>query len=691
MRLTAILISLVSLVVPQDSKRDTVRLESRLVQLNAVVTNRLGEFVAGLRKDEFEILEDGAPQEIAFFAEWSGRTNVSESSRSTSRAGGAKSSEAFPAGFASPTSTFILVIDDLHLDSTDIQRIKDPVIQLLSRTFHPGDRVAIVTTSGRNWPLAQLSGDFEGLASAIDRIGMLQSLQRPSFDRALTPFRAFLIDTEGEDSEVAQLTRKELADDGNATAASMLWLLTQQVIQQSVAAAEALLKQLLQTIDSLRGVPGQKTLVLVSPGFVGRGSGFSSAESMEKMADAATRAGVVVHTINARGLVSFVPGGDASERGTASGGAMVMLKSALISRELQTTQYPLNDIAELTGGIALKNNNDLAGLMTHAIDDSSRGYSLAFYPSEEKVSRRFRKLRLVVRGRPDLVVRTRTGYFPESEHSVAGISDSSIPARALLDQLAPPADFELVSQAALIPGADGRIAVRVSASLPGFALPFKNKSERHAISLRFIGALYSLDGKVVEGFDKTLNSDLRDDSFQRLTRTGITYRHTYAVSKAGLYVSRVAVIDLESHRAGHASKWIDVPPSRSGKIVISGLLIVQPGGGNSWNHRDGFSTISDYWFHATAPLQVVAFISSRSKSDQSTLKISAHLRPLSGSSESLVVANFGLLDSQALAVQSYAAMIPPGLPPGAYSLQILAESGNEKSASRAVEFVLQFP
>lgn len=691
MRLTAILISLVSIVVPQGSQRDAVRLESRLVQLNAVVTNRLGEFVPGLRKDEFELLEDGAPQEIAFFAEWSGRTNVSEPSRSTSRAGGAKSSEAFPAGFASPTSTFIIMIDDLHLDSTDIQRMRDPVIKLLSRTFRPGDRVAIVTTSGRNWPLAQLSGDFEGLASAIDRIGMLQSLQRPSFDKALTPFRAFLIDAEGEDSEVARLTRKELADEGNATAASMLWHLTQQVIQRSAVAADALLSQLLQTIDSLRSVPGQKTLVLVSPGFVERGSGFSSAHSIERMADAATRAGVVVHTVNARGLVSFVPGGDASERGTASGGAMVMLKSELISRELQTTQYPLNDIAELTGGIALKNNNDLAGLMTRAIDDSSRGYSLAFYPAEKQDSRKFRKLRLVVKGRPDLVVRTRTGYFPESERNISDVSDSPIPARALLDQLAPPADFELVSQTALLPGGDGRVAVRVSANLPGSALPFKSKPERRAISLQFVGALYSLDGKVVEGFDKTLKSELREESFERLIRAGITYRHTFEVARAGLYVSRIAVIDLESRRTGHASKWIDVPPSRSGKIVISGPLIVQPGGGNSWNRKDGFSTISDYWFQTAAPLQIVTFISNRSKSNGSALKISALLRPLSAPSESLVITNFGLLGNPALTAQGYTAVLPREVPPGAYSLQVFAESGKEKSVSRAVEFVLQIP
>lgn len=691
MRLTFILISLVSVVFPQESQRDTVRLESRLVQLNAVVTNRLGQFVRGLRKDEFELLQDGAPQEIAFFAEWSGRTNVPESSHSSSHASGTKPSTAFPPGFASPPSTFVIVIDDLHLDSTDLQRMKDPVIKILSKAFLPGDRVAIVTTSGRHWPLGQLSGDFEGLALAIDRVGTLQSLQRASFDRALTPFRAFLIDAEGEESEVANLTRKELADEGNATAAGMLWLLTQQVIQRSAAAADALLSQLLQTIDSLRSVPGQKTLILVSPGFVERGSGFSSAHSIERMADAATRAGVVVHTVNARGLVSFVPGGDASERGTASGGAMVMLKSELISRELQTTQYPLNDIAELTGGIALKNNNDLAGLMTRAIDDSSRGYSLAFYLSEEKNSRKFRKLRLVVKGRPDLVVRTRTGYFPVSEQSVAKVSDSPIPARSLLDQLAPPADFELESQSTLLPGGDGRVAVRVSAELPGSALPFNNRSDKHAISLRFVGALYNLEGKVMDGFDKTLNSDLGDDSFQRLTRTGITYRHTYKVPRADLYVSRVAVIDLESHRAGHASKWIDVPPSSSGKIVISGPLIVQPGGGKSWDRKDGFSTISGYWFHAAAPLQIVIFISNGSKSDQSALKISALLRPLSGRSESRVITNFGLLGSSALAAQGYAAMLPGDVPPGAYTLQILAESGSEKSASRPVEFVLQFP
>lgn len=687
----ALITSALPVSAQQPPPQGTVKLEANLVQVDAVVTNKRGEFVSGLTKGDFELSEAGRPVEITFFSEWSRSRSVPTAAAHASGIPAGGSFSASEQTLTQPYGIFVIVLDDIHLASDDLQRVRDPLVKLLSREFRSGDRVALLTTSGRKWPFAQLSQDPTALSTVLKDAGLLQSVNRPSFDKPLSAFRAFLIDQEGEDSEVAQLTQHEFVNEGNGTAAGMVLSLAREVIQRSVQAANDVLAVLLETIDELRRAPGKKAVILVSSGFVPRGSGFSSGATLERVAGAATRAGVVVHTIDARGLVSIVPAGDASERGSGIGPNEIQLKISLLNREIETTRQPLRDIAAMTGGIALDNNNNLAAQLSRAVEASSLGYSLAFYPSDDQKSTQFRRLRLSIKGRSDLTVRSREGYYPGLLEGGRKTQIERTDSQRILLQLVPSNDFEIMFQSALVPGTNGRVAVRVSAEISGPALPFRNAPDKHEISLRFIGVLYTQDGKVVEGFDKTLGSELQDASFERLLRTGISYRYKYDHLKAGRYVSRVAVIDLHSDRAGQASNWIEVPSADSQEITIGGPFLFESGGRTPWDLRDGFSTISDYRFHATSPLEILTFILRRREPDRSPLKVSALLRPLSASAESLVITNFRLREGGTQTAQGYSARLPGVVPPGTYNLQVFAEDANGKAASPPVQFLLQFP
>jgi len=54
--------------VPGGQDLETVKVDTNLVTVPVIASSRLGKYIADLTKDEFNISEDGVPQQVAFFA-----------------------------------------------------------------------------------------------------------------------------------------------------------------------------------------------------------------------------------------------------------------------------------------------------------------------------------------------------------------------------------------------------------------------------------------------------------------------------------------------------------------------------------------------------------------------------------------------------------------------------------------------
>src|SRR5215207_840104 len=169
---------------PQPAGDDeVVRITTKLVQTDVVVTDKDGRQVTDLKAEDFEILENGEPQEI---------TNFSYVSAAPAAAA---------AGSPTPTPTardkagvppppparlrpeqvrraIALVVDDLRMSHEAIHATRQALKKYVDEQVQPGDLVAIIRTSAGIGALQQFTNDRQQLYAAIERVRPLARTTR---------------------------------------------------------------------------------------------------------------------------------------------------------------------------------------------------------------------------------------------------------------------------------------------------------------------------------------------------------------------------------------------------------------------------------------------------------------------------------------------------------------------------------
>src|SRR6185436_2829503 len=154
-------------------------------------------------------------------------------------------------------------------------------------------------------------------------------------------------------------------------------------------------------------LPGRKVLFFLSNGFLVENRHADSFAQLRDITSAAAKSGVVIYSMDTRGLVASLQ--DASVDRPFDPTGRLLLSS---SQELAATQDGLNALAVDTGGKAIFNTNDLKKGLAPAIKETSTYYLLAWKPdAESQKQSRFRNVEVKLVGRPDLTVRVRKGYF----------------------------------------------------------------------------------------------------------------------------------------------------------------------------------------------------------------------------------------------------------------------------------------
>ena len=152
---------------PDDPQ--VIRTGVELITTDVIVRDNRGQFVADLKKDEFELYEDGVQQQvISFHLTHGGRTfNVAAPPPPPAQ-------EGIILPPSRPTSDaagriFIIFVDDLHLDFRNTGRIKDLFTKISKELIHEGDMFGIVST-GPSSLSVELTYDRKRLDAAIKKI-----------------------------------------------------------------------------------------------------------------------------------------------------------------------------------------------------------------------------------------------------------------------------------------------------------------------------------------------------------------------------------------------------------------------------------------------------------------------------------------------------------------------------------------
>jgi VWFA-related protein len=547
----------------QTSDDDVVRITTNLVQVDAVVTDKNGRQVTDLRPEEVEIREDGKPQTI---------TNLSYVALD-SLLGSRSPDPSKPIDRTAPAPpvrlrpdqvrrTMALVVDDLGLSFESAHFVRQALKKFLDRQMQPDDLVAIIRTGGGVGALQQFTSDKRQLYAAVEKVKWNPN-GRGGIG-AFTPMGGQPMSPVG-DSDISQ---RSAGDDLDQFREDIFAVGTLGAVNYIVR--------------GLRELPGRKSVVLISDGIkiFNRSEPTGSQRilaALQTLTDLANRASVVIYTMDARGLQ---PLGLTAADSTA-GMTVTQVEQSLSNRrsDFFESQNGLNYLAQQTGGLAIRNSNDLAGGIKRAIDDQSGYYLIGYRPDEstfDEVSgrRKFHKLSLKVLRPGKFNVRMRNGFYGITDDEAAPTRRT--PTQQMFAALTSPfgASGVHVRLTSLFAN-DPKVGsfMRSMLHIRGRDLTFTDEPDGwHKAVFDIVVITFGDNGVVVDQLNRTHTVRVKGKTYERILNSGFTYNVTVPVKKPGAYQLRTALRDASSNRIGSANQFIEVPDIKKNRLTVSGIV-----------------------------------------------------------------------------------------------------------------------
>jgi VWFA-related protein len=553
-------------IVTQDVQAPfKVQVQRNMVLVRTIVRDSNGRPVPRLRKEDFRLWDNGKPQEIDQFGV--------ESSRPTSPmappAPGKERDEeaASEAGAANATARNFqaLYFDDIQIKFEDFARARDAADRYLATTLTATDRVGIFTSSGQgNLDFTDDRGKLHEALFKLRPRPMMPTDTNSCPD--MGDYQAYLI-VQQRDPSATDIAAQEFiqcnCQGGNSTtmqacssqAANMMQGEATRVLNLWETQSEAVLRGLEQVIRRTALLPGQHSVIFLSPGFLFYNLEFRIAE----IADRALRSGVVVSALDPRGLYVTVPGGDISRQPIliSSRPDLMGRKERIIEEGLSQAEEVLSDFAGDTGGQFFHNSNDLDKGFRQVGILSDVNYVLAFSPRNLKFDGRFHKLKVSLVNPAGFTIQARRGYFaPKASEDLATKAKDEIEQAVYSQDELKELPVDVHTQFFKVNEAEARLAVLTHLDLS--SVRFRKEQDRHLNNLTFVTVLFDRDGKYVTGKEKRVEFRLRDATLVRLTQTGITLKVEFDL-KPGTYLVRQIVRDTEAGQLSGLNRTVEIP------------------------------------------------------------------------------------------------------------------------------------
>lgn len=544
-----------------NTRDSSIPLQSRvnLVPIRVVVRDAKGHPVSNLRREDFQVFEDGKLQEISHFSIET-PASVSQTFVRQEKTDGGPDPDTKPAaGFLPPSRFVALLFDDTHITLQDLMQTRQAAVRFVDTSLQPTDRVAVFTISGQSE--TDFTADRDKLHAAL-----LGLLPRPVTAASSTGtgqcppidyYQADLIENQHDQTATAVATQDAL---------SCAFQNNPQMVQEAqalanAAAMEALEAGDIQTVASFRrleevlrrvsALPGQRSLVLLSPGFI-----YPNREyDLSQIIDRANRANVFINTLDARGL--YIP--DLGDMSTPDPGSPIASGPRSMFRvQAQTAESDvLMVLADGTGGLAFRNNNDLTGGLRMIGATPEVSYLVAFTPHNLKYDGKFHALKVKLLTNERVTVQARRGFYaPKHSVSVEEAAKQDIEEALFSQDIQHGLPVELHTQYYKVDAANAKLAVMTHVDVGH--IHFQKAADRNQDNLTIVAALFDRDGNIITGIEKTVEMRLRDVTLQRLNRTGVTVKTSFDV-KPGDYVVRLVVRDSNAAQLSTENGVVEIP------------------------------------------------------------------------------------------------------------------------------------
>ena len=524
-----------------------------LVTVPVVVRDSKRRVVDNLEKEDFQLFDSGKPQIVSRFSVE--KTGVTQPSASAPA--GAPPVVAPP---AMPQRYVALVFDDLHIETLHLAQARQAAEKVLASAAGSSERLAIYPTSGRN--AVDFTNDHDQLERALlairSGVKLAASCPRMNYWEADQIVNHSPPPGAGGDSEILSAMEDEVA------ACTPLSFSPDELERIVVTAAQHVVTEgdadIRQSLDALGAVvrklttmPGQRSLVLISDGFLVLDD--RRPEEMD-LIEQAIRANVVVNALGARGLQTLVPGGEADQRGALSNSKMLVdVKYSNIQAAAATAV--MAETAESTGGKFFENSNALDEGLELLAGQPQCIYLLGFAPQDLRPDGRYHALKVTLRNPKGLTVDARPGYYaPDRARDPAERAKEEI--QTAFFSAEDIREIPATMETQFFKTGPDEATVNVLAKVDVRKLNFKQEDGRNRNDVTVVCGLFDENGNYVSGIQKVLEMRLKDETLATGLASGISVKSSLK-AKSGKYLVRVVVRDSQGQELTALSGAVEIP------------------------------------------------------------------------------------------------------------------------------------
>jgi VWFA-related protein len=531
----------------------TFKVRVNLVQVRVVVRDDKGKLVPDLHREDFKVSDNRKPQLLSTFAVDTAETRAAAaaSREPTDSAEGEKA-----AVMAKMPQRFVaMVFDDVHLSLEDATFVRTAGTKFLD-SLAPSDRVGIYSTSGQT--THEFTDDREALRKAL--LGIIpRTVAGGGFHDCpdVTYYEADQIENVRNTQALAVATEDavQCSFNGDETKIAQAQQLAQAAAFRALSIGDAestySYSHLSDITRRLSGMPGQRVLVFISPGFIPS----TLWPEMTELIDRANRNKITINTIDGRGLYTPDVNGDIADPPRFSGKTAGFAASYRVQAQFAQEEI-LADLALGTGGTFFHNRNDIEEGMRQAGAAPAITYLLGFSPQNLKNDGKFHDIKVTLTDQRKVTIQARRGYYaPRTIADPKAAANADIEEAIFSQDEMTDLPVQLQTQFFKKDANDARIAVLTHFDLKG--VHFRKAEGRSNDNVTIATAIFDQNGNFVTGGEKILEMKLLDNTVERLSRSGLTVKSSFDV-KPGSYMVRLVVRDSEGAQMA----------ARNGAVVI---------------------------------------------------------------------------------------------------------------------------
>jgi VWFA-related protein len=528
---------------------------TELVLIPAVVSDRSGAHIAGLKKEDFTLKQDGKVHPIATFEEVSAKekTDRDQPRRATGEHGTFSNLDTASAGYRRVS---IIVLDFVNTPFADQANARNELIKFLSDVAGSGEPICLLAlTRGGLALLHDFTDDPKILAEAVRKLR----------------------------AETAPLGRESIVDPGHPPpadklSAMLIAMIRGQLQGEAAQASEEnkdtafiTVKAMQQIAKAFRGLPGRKALIWASSGFpfslsppsqllcepacpVHHGDEMHAAyDNLWRMMNDAQ---IAIYSVDLRITVSdSVPADQATITHPYDIGDPEFDTDAQAKWKVDDTSSSLQLFAENTGGKAFLGGNNLAQSFRQAIQDDSSYYMLGYYVSRTSTKSGWHQVSLSV-GRKGAHARYRKGFFLSRDSSpVSAQQDLRLALASPLDFIGIPISITWTDRSNA--KAPGKTRVQFDLVMPANFASVDESDQNHLV-VDIAAAARNPNGELVAELSQRIDSHLKSDGLEQIQHHGMTYQNALDLPP-GEYTVRFAVRDSLGNRVGSVAAAVNVP------------------------------------------------------------------------------------------------------------------------------------